>query len=234
MKSDYRILQAGDSAVTVEFDERIDPAINARAIALAESLTAQPLEGVRDVVPTYRSVAVYFDPARTDLPRLITTLEREAVKPQPPVNADQPVVRIPVCYGGPFGPDLEGMAAIAGMSEEEFVGCHVAVRYRVFMLGYVPGFAYLGTVDSRIAVPRLKTPRVRVPRGAVGIAGTQTGIYPSETPGGWQILGRTPIRMFDLSRRQPFLLRPGNSVEFYRIAADEFEKTAEAERKAAA
>jgi inhibitor of KinA len=179
---------------------------------------------VRDVVPTYRSVAVYFDPLRTDSGALMTCLEREAARLPPPPSAARPPVRIPVCYGGELGPDLAGVASFAGMPEADVARMHAAGAYRVFMLGFVPGFAYLGNVDERIAMPRHATPRVRVPLGSVGIAGVQTGVYSAETPGGWQLIGRTPLKPFDPSREDPFLMKAGDAVQFYAIGRSDYDR----------
>jgi inhibitor of KinA len=220
----FRIVAAGDSALVVEFEERIDPEVNARAVALAERLHADPVAGVRDVVPTYRSVAVYFDPLRTAHDALMARLERDGAAPMPLRRAVADVVRLPVCYGGEFGPDLGAVAAFGGISEPAVVDLHTKPAYHVFMLGFAPGLAYLGVVDERIAAPRRDTPRVRVPRGSVGIAGAQTGVYPSETPGGWQIIGRTPLLPFDLSRADPFLLKAGDTVRFDAIDRAEFDR----------
>jgi inhibitor of KinA len=228
----FRIVAAGDAALIVEFADRIDPVINGKAIALAEAIQAAALRGVRDVVPTFRSVAVYFDPLRTDVDELGAGLERHAAEcagtgdgspyqTRPPYGDPSPVP-VPVCYAGEFGPDLADVAAFAGVSEAEAVRLHLARTYRVFMLGFMPGFAYMGTVDDRIAAPRLATPRVRVPAGSVGIAGGQTGIYPMSTPGGWRIIGRTPLKPFDLARDQPFLFKPGDAVQFYAIEPAEY------------
>lgn len=222
--SAFRIVPAGDSALVVEFEERIDPDVNARAICCAEAIQAAGFAGVRDVVPTYRSVAVYFDPLRTDGDALMQRLHKEAEQPLPPVPAARTPVRIPVCYGGDLGPDLSGVASFAGMQEADVVRVHAAATYRVFMLGFVPGFAYLGIVDDRIAMPRHATPRVRVPVGSVGIAGVQTGVYPAETPGGWQLIGGTLVKPFDPSREDPFLMKAGDAVQFYSIDRDEYER----------
>jgi KipI family sensor histidine kinase inhibitor len=222
--TDYRVVTAGDSAMVVEFEERIDPAVNARTIAFAEAVQAANLPGVRDVVPTYRSTAIYFDPLRTDGVALMACIEREAVRPSSLEAATAPAVRIPVCYGGDLGPDLEAVAAFAKASEDEVVRLHASAVYRVFMLGFVPGFAYLGIVDDRIAMARRSTPRVRVPSGSVGIAGVQTGIYPAETPGGWQLIGRTPLKPFDGSRANPFLMKAGDAVQFYPIERREYDQ----------
>jgi inhibitor of KinA len=225
--TDFRIVHAGDSVVIVEFEDRIDPVVNARAIALSDRLQAAGIGGIRDVVPTYRAVAVYYDPLRTDYDSLHARLEQEAAQPVVHVQSDREPVRVPVCYGGDdLGPDLGAVAAFAKMTEADVIQLHTSSTYRVFMLGFVPGFAYMGLVDQRIAVPRHATPRVRVPLGSVGIAGVQTGIYPAETPGGWQLIGRTPLKPFDPSRDEPFLVRPGDAVRFFAIDRDEFHRWA--------
>jgi KipI family sensor histidine kinase inhibitor len=221
--SDARVVLAGDSAVVVEFEERIDPAVNDRVLALARSIEAAALVGVRDVVPTYRSAAVYFDPLKTDVSALLARLEAEAARSggsqasTAGTEKARPPIRIPVCYGETFGPDLDDVAALGGIDAEEVVSLHCGRTYRVFMLGFLPGFAYLAPVDERIAAPRLATPRARVPAGSVGIAGAQTGIYPSESPGGWRLIGRTPVKPFDAQRREPFLFKAGDRVEFYPV-----------------
>ena len=215
-----RIVAAGDSVLVVELEERIDPDINARAIALAGAIERARLPGVRDVVTTYRSVAVYFDPLRTEYDTLLARLGQEASRPSSATVDSRPAIEVPVCYGGEFGPDLESVAAFAGITPDDVVRLHTASVYRVFMLGFVPGFAYMGTVDPTIAAPRHSTPRVKVPLGSVGIAGVQTGIYPAETPGGWNLVGRTPLRPFDPARAEPFLFRAGDHVRFVPIGPE--------------
>jgi inhibitor of KinA len=218
-----RIVRAGDSALVIEFEEKIDPATSARGAAIADALTAANIAGIRDVVPTYRSVCVYFDPLKTNQDVLSSTLERLVAQPIVSRQRRRDPIRIPVCYGGAHGPDLSRVAQFAGLSQDAVIDLHASVIYRVLMLGFTPGFAYMGIVDSKIAAPRLETPRPRVPRGSVGIAQEQTGIYPSETPGGWQLIGRTPVRPFDMSRDDPFLLRAGDEVRFVPIAQKEFD-----------
>ena len=203
---------AGDAAVVLELEARIAADVNARAIGIAAAVREAALPGVRDVVPTYRSVAVYFDPLVSDRRVIVHRLEQAAAQPHPIV--DGALIEIPVAYGGESGPDLDAVAAMAGLPAEQVVARHAAVDYRVFMLGFMPGFAYLGSVDERIAVARRDTPRTRVPAGSVGIAGVQTGVYPLTSPGGWQLIGRTGYRMFDASRPQPALCRPGDRVRF--------------------
>jgi inhibitor of KinA len=219
-----RIVPAGDSALVIEFEEKIDPAISARAAAVAEALTAANVAGVRDVVPTYRSVAVYFDPLKTHRDALTGAIERAADQSIESHQRVRDPIRIPVCYGGAHGPDLSRVAQFAGLREDVVADLHASGVYRVMMLGFTPGFAYMGIVDSRIAAPRLEAPRPRVPRGSVGIAGEQTGIYPSEIPGGWQLIGRTPVRPFDMSRGDPFLLHAGDEVHFVPITQKEFDE----------
>ena len=218
MADEIQIVSAGDAALIVKFAERVDPIINARAITLADRLRAAPPAGVQDVVPTFRSVAVYFNPLLTDHNRLLDELRRLAAAG---VESDAPSrepIQIPVQYGGPFGPDLTDVAQFAKTTEEEVIRLHTSATYRVFMIGFVPGFAYMGTVDRRIAAPRRQTPRTVVPAGSVGIAGPQTGIYPSAMPGGWQLIGRTAIKPFDLSRPDASLFRPGDTVRFVDVA----------------
>jgi inhibitor of KinA len=222
--SDVRIVAAGDSALIVEFEEKIDPAVNRRVIALAAALQSPAIAGVRDIVPTFRSVAVYFDPLRTNYDHLLAHIEREARREVGDAAASRPPIAIPVCYGGELGPDLPNVAAFGRMSEREVIALHSSVAYRVFMLGFVAGFAYMGIVDARIAAPRHSTPRVRVPLGSVGIAGVQTGIYPAETPGGWQLIGRTPVKPFDAARVDPFLMKAGDSVRFTPIDRTEYDR----------
>ena len=217
-----RVVPAGDAVLVVEFEERIDPETSARGVALADAMTAEQIPGVRDVVPAYRSVAIYFDPLRTDRRLLSSTVDRlaaTAVKR----DANRREIHVPVCYGGEYGPDLPAVAEFGGLSPTQVVDIHAGGTYQVLMIGFMPGFAYMGLVDPRIAAPRLATPRPRVARGSVGIAKEQTGVYPSDSPGGWQLIGRTPLRPFDMSRPDPFLFRPGDEVRFVPITPKEFD-----------
>jgi inhibitor of KinA len=222
--ADWKIVPAGDSALIVEFDERIDVEINARAIALADAIQAAGPSGVRDVVPTYRTVAIYFDPLRTGYEALLERIKREIGQPPSAALRARPPVRIPVCYGGEHGPDLGDVAAFGRVSEAQAIRLHTSATYRVFMLGFVAGFAYMGSVDERIAMPRRSTPRLRVPIGSVGVAGVQTGVYPAETPGGWRLVGRTPLKPFEAARAEPFLLKAGDAVQFYAIEREEYDR----------
>ena len=210
-----KVRLAGDAMVIVEFDQVIDPVVNQRAIDLSSRLRARALPGVRDVVPGYCSVGVHFDPLRTDLPKLEAAIEDDArVAEAVTETALTHVHEIPVSYGGSNGPDLDAVAEACQCSPADVVERHAATVYRVYMLGFVPGFAYLGRVDPRITVPRHRVPRERVPAGSVGIAGEQTGVYPVESPGGWQLIGRTATLMFDSNRHPASLLAAGEGVRF--------------------
>ena len=210
-----KIRECGESMLLVEFERAIDPVINERAILLADRLRARAARGVRDVAPGYCTVAVHFDPLQTDLAALEHAIETEygAIETVDAVIERAPI-DIPVSYGGADGPDLGIVARYGGCSEEEVIARHSQRTYRVYMLGFVPGFAYMGRVDPGIAAPRHRVPRERVPAGSVGIAGGQTGVYPVESPGGWQLIGRTPTVMFDAGRTQPSLLAAGDLVRF--------------------
>ncbi len=217
-----RYLPAGDAALVVEFGEQIDPAINRRVHVLAYVLAQDPAPGLGEAVPTYRSLLVHYDPLRLgydDVVRLVKDgLQRMGQVSLPPPR----VVEIPTVYGGEFGPDIAFVAECNGLSVEEVIGIHSGADYPVYMIGFTPGFPYLGGVAEAIAAPRLKTPRTRVPAGSVGIAGQQTGIYPIESPGGWQIIGRTPLTLFDPHREPPALVAAGDVVRFVPISEEEF------------
>jgi inhibitor of KinA len=217
-----RFLALGDAAVTVEFGQQIHPAINAQTIAFAEIVRAQNWDDVFDVVPTYRSVTVHIDARRVDLDTVIARLRRLATARALETPASGIEHTIPVLYGGASGPDLEDVAAFAQQSIPDTIRLHCSVVYRVYMLGFSPGFPYLGTVPEPIAMPRLATPRATVPAGSVGIAGQQTGIYPTSTPGGWRLIGRTPVALYRPAGSTPFLLHPGDSVRFVPIEPDQF------------
>lgn len=210
-----KVRASGDTMLLIELEARIDPAVNERAIRIAERLHARLGSSVRDIVPGYRTIGIHFDPLRTDSSELEAAIQQEAAAAEA-MSAATPhhVIEIPVVYGGAGGPDLHHVAEWAQMTAEQVIAIHAATEYRVYMLGFVPGFAYLGRVDERIAAARRATPRDRVPAGSVGIAGAQTGVYPISTPGGWQLIGRTAVTMFDARRDPPSLLNPGDRVRF--------------------
>lgn len=229
MSDAVRIVEAGDTLLLAELADRIDPSINARAIAAAAALRSQDLPGVRDVVPTFRSVAVHYDPLAADRDALRAALALAASRAGTSIDVAGRQVDIPVCYDSEFALDMDDIARHTALDRAEIVRLHTAGNYRVFMLGFLPGFAYLGGLDKQLAVPRLTTPRRAVPAGSVAIAGEQTGVYPRTSPGGWRIVGRTPLSMFSAESAQPSLLRPGDRVRFVPVDRREFDRLAAVE-----
>lgn len=221
--ADFRIRPAGDAALRIELPPRLDEAVSAQVIAMGESVRERMGGLIRDAVVGYHTLTVCFDPLRVDARWLEDQLSAIAAD-----AADRPArpraqMEVPVCYGGEFGPDLSDVALAAGCTEDEAVELHTSREYRVFVVGFVPGFAYMGPVDPRLALPRRFTPRTRVPAGSVALAAGQTGIYPMDTPGGWHLIGRTPVRPFDESRAEPVLFRPGDRVRFRRITREHYD-----------
>lgn len=217
-----RFLPAGDKALSVELGNSISPEINRRVRDLFGAIENQGIPGIVDLVPTYRSLLVYYDPLRLPLPELeerLTALEQHldqaAVKPPR-------AVEIPTLYGGEHGPDLGHVAEYNGLSPEEVIQIHSGTEYLVYAMGFTAGFPYLGGMSERIATPRLQTPRTVIPAGSVGIAERQTGIYPVESPGGWQIIGRTPVQLFDPGQDPPVLVEAGDYVRFIPITEDAY------------
>lgn len=212
-----RIVPLGESAVVVEFGREISPELNDKAIALANALTANPFVGFREAVPCYASVGVYFDPlevvrgGRDAHSKVRLEIESRLDELSVEVTVISRFMEIPVDFSGP---DLDDICAAIDKTRDEFIAAYCGCEYRVYMLGFLPGFAYMGELDRSISFPRLPTPRLRVPKGSVGIAGRQTGIYPAESPGGWRIIGRTELQLFDASSDEPSLFRPGDRVRF--------------------
>ena len=223
---DPRVLPAGDSAWLIQLPERIDPAVNNRAIQIARAVETSGLP-VTDVVVGYRSVMVYIDPLAEQASGIERRLETIAAADAVESESAGPLIDVPVCYDGTCGPDLGDVASFGNCDVDEVIARHLALEYRVFVVGFVPGFAYMATVDPRIAAPRRATPRLRVPAGSVAVAAGQTGIYPAETPGGWSLIGRCPIKPYDPERAQPFLFHPGDRVRFHRIGETEFRQLSE-------
>jgi KipI family sensor histidine kinase inhibitor len=212
-----RIRPAGDQALVVEIGEGIDDIVNQRVHALALALERRQLPGIVDLVPTYRSLLINYDSLRIEFAALRGAVTDAASSLSEIALPEPRRVEIPTCYGGQYGPDLPFVAEHSGLSEDEVVAIHASGTYRVFMMGFSPGFAYMGGMSPRIATPRLQTPRTSIPAGSVGIAQQQTGIYPVASPGGWQLIGRTPARLFDPARTPPTLVEPGDLVTFVQI-----------------
>ncbi|KUG08519.1 5-oxoprolinase subunit PxpB [Solirubrum puertoriconensis] len=221
----------GDAAVVVEFGKSISPATHERVQAFCHRLEQQPFVGLVEYVLAFTTVTVYYDPwllrhqAATPYDAVLQQLEqllrRVSIATEKPAPR---VVEIPVCYGGPYGPDLDWLAEHLGLLPEQVIALHAASEYLVYMIGFAPGFPYLGGLDAQLTAPRKAQPRPLVPAGAVGIAGQQTGVYPLATPGGWQLIGRTPLRLFRPEAEVPSLLQAGDRVRFVPISAAEYQR----------
>lgn len=221
--SDFTIRPAGDSALLVQFPSRIDPALSSRVVMLARAVEERAGAVLRDVVVGYCTVTVYFDPVSVDSGWVESMVADAARETSTASEEPGPTLDVPVCYGGDFGPDLADVARSAECTEDEVIALHSGTTYRVYVVGFVPGFPYMAAVDPRLALPRRATPRTRVPAGSVAIAAGQTGIYPAETPGGWHLIGRTPVKPYDPSRPNPFLFKPGDRVRFQPIPRSAFD-----------
>jgi inhibitor of KinA len=224
MMQNIRMLKAGEQGLIVEFGTEIDPVINAQVHRLAKTLKVELPEQIQDVVPTYRSLMVFFDPLAITRETLQENIAKylDDVESASATSDTARIITIPVSYGGEFGPDLEFVAKHNSITEDEAVAIHTSIPYLVYMLGFAPGFPYLGGMSERIATPRLASPRVKIPAGSVGIAGKQTGIYPLESPGGWQLIGRTPLTLFDPLAENPFVFAAGDYLQFTAIKMDEY------------
>lgn len=224
-----RFRTAGDRGLLIEYGDVIDPAVNNKVRSMAIAIEDNPLRGVTEVIPTYRSLLMIYDPGMTDPVELQTTLETlEArlgdIKIPPPRT-----VEIPVCYGGEFGPDIDTVADTNRLTVEAVVQLHGEPEYLIYMVGFTPGFPFLGGLSEKLYTPRLETPRTLVPEGSVGIANNQTGIYPIASPGGWQLIGRTPVKLFAPRRINPFLYQAGDRIKFKPITAEEYKRCIEKE-----
>lgn len=212
----------GDTGVRIGFGNRIDPEINRAIRSFSNQLKQTPIAGVVEWVPAYTSLTVYYRPWDISYPALLQALKEIDRIRKPVPEADLKTIDIPVFYGGEYGPDLEDVARINGLHPEEVIQIHSEPVYLVYMLGFAPGFPYLGGLSQKIATPRLEKPRARIPAGSVGIAGSQTGVYPLETPGGWRIIGRTSLRLYDPKRKPPVLLKAGDSIRFCPVTQEEY------------
>ncbi|MFZ3576876.1 5-oxoprolinase subunit PxpB [Virgibacillus sp. DJP39] len=215
----------GDSGVKVLFHEKVTPELNSAIQEFCQKLSTHPINGVIEWVPAFDSVGIYYNLhsiSYDEISNLIKKLHIKRIKST--VNTKR-LVHIPVVYGGEYGPDLERVAKHSDCTTDEVVELHQEGSYLVYMLGFLPGFPYLGGMTSRIATPRLKEPRAKITAGSVGIADTQTGIYPVQSPGGWNIIGRSPINLFDTNSSNPIVFRAGDYVKFYAISTDEFTNT---------
>ncbi len=216
-----KFLPAGDQALVVELGDVISPECNRRVNQLLSAMEAGPIRGVVDIVPTYRSLMIQYDPMLASFGELRSAVSEAMPKLKDGKAGASRIVEIPALYGGEYAPDLDFVAEQAGLSVDEAVRLHSSVDYLVYMMGFTPGFPYLGGLPDRLATPRLTTPRTVIPAGSVGIAESQTGVYPLDSPGGWQLIGRTPLKLFDVDREPPSLISAGDRVRFVPIAGEE-------------
>ena len=213
----------GDSAILLKFDQKIDPDINQKVVSVVNSLTSNPIKGVTGWIPAYCSLMVSYDPMVIHYDQLESQLEEMSSAPSGPAKAPREF-NIPVCYGGEFGVDLEEVSKETSLSIKEIIDIHTSTQFRVYMLGFIPGFVYMGSIPPELNCSRKTTPRLKVPSRSVGLAGQQTGIYPTEAPGGWRIIGRTPVNIIDLSQTNPFLFEAGDSIRFNSIDQDQYKR----------
>jgi inhibitor of KinA len=215
---------AGDRGVIVEYGDEISPEINIKVRTMAMAIADEKPVGVVEVIPTYRSLLIVYDPLATDLKSLEDALQfmegrLDKLEIPPPRT-----VEIPVSYGGDLGPDIEFVAQAHNLTVEDVIRIHSGALYQVYMIGFTPGFPFLGGLPPELHTPRLETPRPLVPAGSVGIANNQTGVYPIDSPGGWRLIGRTPLNLFNPSRENPFLYRAGDMIRFVRISEEEYHR----------
>jgi inhibitor of KinA len=221
---DYIFQPLGDNAVIIKFEDRISPEINTHIRRSALLLEKNKTAGITEWIPTYTSLTVFYKPEIINYSSLCNLLEILLADSDEKELPPSKEIIIPTCYGSEFGPDLENVAKINNLTIDEVIKIHSSPSYLVYMLGFTPGFPYLGGMDKRIATPRLETPRALVEAGSVGIAGEQTGMYSINSPGGWQIIGKTPLKLFDIENKKPFLLKAGNLVKFKPINEKEYYK----------
>ena len=222
--SEVRYLVAGDSAVCVEFGNEISPEINKKIRAFKIAVEKSDIPGIVETVPTYRSLLVHYHPEVIGFKALTEKFDKlmgslSSIPIPPPT-----VIEIPVLYGGEMGPDIENVAEHKHKTVEEVIKIHTSEEYLIYMIGFIAGFPYLGGMSKEIATPRLKSPRVKIEGGSVGIAGEQTGIYPVASPGGWQLIGRTPLKLYDADREKPVLLEAGQYIKFAAVTEEEYKK----------
>jgi inhibitor of KinA len=218
----FQYIPSGDSAIIIKAGTEISEEINSTIRKLLTGIEQEKIEGIKDYIPSYNELMICYDPLIMNFKRLLTflrSLEQEIEIIELPPSS---VIHVPVLYGNESGPDLEEVADFTGFSREDVVKIHSSSSYLVYMLGFTPGFCYLGGMDERIATPRKQSPRLKIPAGSVGIADKQTGIYPIESPGGWQLIGKTPLRLFDLGKKPEFLIEAGDRIKFYPVTEEDF------------
>lgn len=220
--SDFRILPAGDLSLIVEFGNEISTECNNKVMQLNQSIRKDAVAGIIETVPTFRSLLVYYDPMLISYKKLCKYIRSTFSLAGVDASKKKRIIEIPVCYGGEYAPDIKDVAVHTGLSMEEIIALHSGPDYLIYMIGFLPGFPYLGGMDTRLNTPRLSNPRTSIPAGSVGIGGEQTGIYPIASPGGWRLIGRTPVRLYDSERENPTLYQAGDYIRFRSILEEEY------------
>lgn len=217
-----KYLTAGDSALVIEFGDKIEEQINSKIRNLTLAMEREGIVGIIETIPTYRSLMVIYEPMIIELDELIGKVKSIETRMDAMKLPHAKVIEIPTLYGGEYGPDIEFVAQHNKISIEDVINIHTSMEYLIYMIGFTPGFPYLGGMKDKIATPRLQIPRTKIPVGSVGIAGNQTGIYPIESPGGWQLIGRTPVKLYDPYRKNPILFNAGDYIKFVQIDQNEY------------
>ena len=222
MYDKIKYLSAGDKAVVMEFGNEISKDINAKIRNVVKSVEEAKVDGIVELLPTYRSLMIMYDPLKIEYSELILTLDSMSSKQVDNEEEKIKIVEFPTVYGGEYGPDINFVAEHNNITVDEVIKIHTGTDYLVYMMGFTPGFTYLGGMSDKIVTPRLASPRTKIPAGSVGIAGAQTGMYPSETPGGWQLIGRTPLKLYDSDKEPPVMLSAGDYVRYVSVSEEEY------------
>lgn len=219
---EIKYMPAGDCAMVAEFGSVIDTQVNDQVHALAEKIREKNIKGVEELVPTFRSLMIYYNPCDTSYEVLKKELDFCKDGLTSAGKRKKRILKIPCCYGARFGLDLRDMEEYTGLDRDEIIAIHSSVDYKIYMMGFLPGFVYLGGLDKRLEIPRLETPRLKICPGAVGIGGSQTGVYPLASPGGWRLMGGTPVDFYDPNREEPILCKAGDYIRFVPIRIDDY------------
>lgn len=226
-----QIFPAGDRALVAVLGAAIDPEINDRVHSLLKKVQQAAISGIKEMVPTFCSLMIHYDPDQISYGALKEKISQLAVNLTGTSAKERHIWQIPCCYGSHFGPDLADLEKHSGLTRDEIISIHSNTEYKIYMLGFLPGFVYLGGLDVQLHMPRLSTPRIKIPQGAVGIGGSQTGVYPLDSPGGWRLIGSTPVDFYDPDREEPVLCRAGDYIRFVPITSSDYYDIRQMQRK---